>query len=303
MTTLLADDPDRELDRIRWVSNIPFWAVHVAAVVCLFMVGLSWAGVGVAAISYTVRMFAITGGYHRYFSHRTYKTSRAFQFFLALLGVTATQKGPLWWASHHRRHHKYSDQPEDIHSPRRRGFFWSHVLWIMVKRHKRADRALIKDFAAYPELRFLDKWERPLVGLMVLTIGLTLGFWWLVWLYLVPQVLLWHCTFFINSLAHVWGRVRYETGDDSKNSALLAVMTLGEGWHNNHHHYQRTAQQGFFWWEIDVTYYILKGLQTVGLIWDVTPVPRHIRDGVTRRPAAVESDSPATQPDLQSSPP
>jgi stearoyl-CoA desaturase (delta-9 desaturase) len=150
---------DRELDRIRWIDNVPFWGVHAAAVVGLAMVGFSWLGVALCAASYVVRMFGITAGYHRYFSHRTYKTSRFGQVVLALLGVISTQKGPLWWAAHHRNHHKYSDEPEDIHSPRQRGFWWSHMFWILVERHKKADMSKIKDLTKYPELVFIDRFE------------------------------------------------------------------------------------------------------------------------------------------------
>ncbi|MCA9676664.1 MAG: acyl-CoA desaturase, partial [Myxococcales bacterium] len=268
---------DRELDRVRWLENLPFWGVHVAAIVGVAMLGFSWSGLGLALIFYYARMFGITGGYHRYFSHRAYKTSRPVQFLLGLLGVFATQKGPLWWASHHRRHHKYSDQPEDIHSPRQRGFLWSHMLWILVKRHKTADFSNIKDLTQYPELRFLDKYENLIVIAFATAIGVIGGAWALVWGYFVSTTLLWHGTFFINSLAHIWGRRRYQTTDDSKNSFLLAIVCMGEGWHNNHHYYQRSANQGFFWWEIDLSYYIIRAWAAVGLVWDVRVVPRHVR--------------------------
>jgi stearoyl-CoA desaturase (delta-9 desaturase) len=269
---------DRDLDRLRWASNVPFWVVHAAAVVGVAVLGFSWSGVGFALAMYGVRMFAITGGYHRYFSHRAYKTSRAFQFALGLLGVTATQKGPLWWAAHHRRHHKYSDQPQDIHSPRQRGFIWSHFLWILVRRHNTADLSNVKDLTRYPELRFLDAHENKIVVAMVVLFGLVGGLHAVIWGYCVSTVLLWHGTFCINSLTHMWGRRRYATSDDSRNNALLGVICFGEGWHNNHHYYQRSANQGFYWWEIDLSYYILRGLAAVGLVWDLHVVPRHVRD-------------------------
>lgn len=273
-----ADFTGAEADKPRWVENIPFWGVHVAAVVGAIIVGWSWSAFWWLSITYCVRMFAITAGYHRYFSHRTYKTSRAFQFVLALLGMTTAQQGPLWWAAHHRRHHKYSDMPEDIHSPRQRGFIWSHCQWILAKRHKATDFDRIKDFAKYPELRFLNRYDLACVVATAVLTYLVGGATGLFWGFFVSVVLAWHFTFFINSLAHVLGSRRYETTDDSRNNFFLALMTFGEGWHNNHHHYQRTARQGFFWWEIDMSWYALKVLEAMRIVWDVEGVPRHIRD-------------------------
>jgi len=284
---------DADLDRIRWSNNVPFWTVHLAALGGLIALGWSWTGFALCMITFAIRTFAITGGYHRYFSHRAYKTSRAFQLVLALLGISATQKGPLWWSSHHRRHHKYSDMPEDVHSPRQRGFVWSHVLWILVKRHQHADYSNIKDLTKYPELRFVDRYENLLVFLQV---GL---FWWfggvhaLIWGYCISTVLGWHSTFCINSLTHMFGRRRYPTDDDSRNSLILALLTFGEGWHNNHHYYQRSANQGFYWWEIDISYYVLRSLSAVGLIWDLHVVPKHVRD---RREKLRPEAEPAVEP-------
>ena len=271
---------DPVLDRIRWIDNVPFWGVHVAAVIGLALVGFSWLGVLLCAASYALRMFGITAGYHRYFSHRTFKTSRAGQVFFALMGVISTQKGPLWWAAHHRNHHKYSDEPEDIHSPRQRGFWWSHMFWILVERHKRVDMTKIKDLTKYPELVFINRFE--ILFTIAYAAGLYLAFGpiGLVYGYFLSTVILWHGTFTINSLAHVWGKRRYETTDDSRNNVVLALLTGGEGWHNNHHHYQRTAKQGFFWWEIDTGYYGIKLLELFRIVWDVQGVPQHVRDNV-----------------------
>jgi stearoyl-CoA desaturase (Delta-9 desaturase) len=288
MASATSKDP---LDRFRPVRNAPFWIVHIAAVVGVAMLGFSMTGLLLALGMYAIRIFAVTGVYHRYFSHRSYKTSRAFQFVLAVLGVTASQKGPLWWASHHRRHHKYSDQPEDIHSPRQRGFLYSHLLWILVKRHEKADLSNIKDLTRYPELRVLDRFEFLVVLAMVITIGVVGGLWAVIWGYCVSTVLLWHGTFCINSLTHMFGRRRYDTGDDSRNSLILALITFGEGWHNNHHYYQRSVNQGFYWWEIDITYYILRALAAVGLVWDLHVTPRHVRDRVTA-PGRARLDEP-----------
>ncbi len=272
---------DSKLDRPRWFQNLPFWGVHVAAVAGAISVGWSWAAFWWLVGGYAVRMFGITAGFHRYFSHRTFKTSRCFQFVLAFMGLTAAQQGPLWWAAHHRNHHKYSDEPEDIHSPRQRGFIWSHMQWFLASRHKKTDIDRIKDFARYPELRFFERMDLVFVVALGFVMYFAFGSVALFWGFFVPIVLAWHFTFCINSLAHVWGNRRYETTDDSRNNALLAVLTFGEGWHNNHHHYQRSARQGFFWWEIDVSYYVLKLLEKLRIVWDVEGVPAHVRDQTT----------------------
>jgi stearoyl-CoA desaturase (Delta-9 desaturase) len=229
-----------------------------------------------AVLFYFARMFAVTGVYHRYFSHRTYKTSRVFQFCLALLGTSATQKGPIWWASAHRRHHKYSDTEKDVHSPRQRGFWYAHMGWWLGRDHEHTDWTQVRDLAKFPELVFLEKWHVLGVFACMSLAAALRGFDGFLWGYVVSTCFLLHGTFTINSLAHVYGSRRYETTDTSRNNFWLALMTMGEGWHNNHHHYMNSANQGFYWWEIDMTYYILKGLEKVGLVWDVRKAPKHI---------------------------
>ncbi|MBM4361479.1 MAG: acyl-CoA desaturase [Deltaproteobacteria bacterium] len=258
------------------VKSIPFLLVHVLAVVGVVGLGWSWSGLGLALALYFVRMFGVTGGYHRYFSHRTYKTSRAFQLVLALLAMSSVQKGVLWWASHHRIHHKNSDAPGDVHSVKLDGFLWSHVLWILSRKHHEIAWDKVKDLSRYPELVFLDR--HHYLPPTVYGVGLFLVGGWhaLVWGLLVSTVLLWHGTFTINSLSHMFGSRRYVTTDDSRNNWLLAIITLGEGWHNNHHYYQRSVNQGFFWWEYDITYYVLRLLQALGLVWDLHVPPAHV---------------------------
>jgi stearoyl-CoA desaturase (delta-9 desaturase) len=256
--------------------SIPFWGVHVLAIVGIAMTGVSWLGVALAIGLYYARMFFTTGAYHRYFSHRSYKTSR-FQFVLALGATCTAEKGPLWWAAHHRIHHKLSDMPGDLHSVKQGGFWWSHMGWILSRDLEGTDMSRIKDFAKYPELRWLDKyWIIPVVAVAVIAF-LIGGFYGLIWAFAVPQVLCWHGTFTINSLSHLWGSRRYATEDDSRNNAVLAVITMGEGWHNNHHHYQVSVRQGFHWWQIDMTYYLLRALSFVGLVWDLHGVPDHVK--------------------------
>ncbi len=280
------DDKSPPMD---WVSSVPFFMIHVAAL-GVFLVDFKWWYPVVALALYGVRMFGVTAVYHRYFSHRTYKTSRAFQFVLAWIACSSAQKGPLWWAAHHRDHHKYSDMPEDIHSPRQSGFWWSHVGWILSSKNDATKFDRIRDFAKYPELRWLNKYHLvppTVLGLVLFSIG---GAPLLIWGLFLSTVVLWHATFTINSLSHVWGWRRYQTTDDSVNNPLLALITLGEGWHNNHHHYMSSANQGFFWWEIDVSYYIIKMFSWVGLVWDVRKPPRHILEG-HKAPATVPASS------------
>lgn len=262
-------------DAIAWVSAIPFFLVHLACFAVLW-VGVTWVDVALCIGLYYLRMFAITAGYHRYFSHRAYKTSRWFQFVIAVIGSMSMQKGVLWWAAHHRVHHKYSDQPEDVHSPVQRGLWWAHLGWILSDRYKDTDYQRIQDFAKYPELVWLNRYCHVppiLAGGLLYLLG---GWHWFLWGGIVSSVLLWHGTFTINSLAHVWGSRRYQTTDDSRNNFFLALITCGEGWHNNHHHYQSTANQGFYWWEIDISYYVLKVLSWVGLAHDLRTPPKHV---------------------------
>jgi len=271
--------------------TIPYWGVHVLAIAGVVITGFSWLGLGLAFAFYVPRMFFVTGGYHRYFAHRSYKTSRWFQFLLALGATTTGQKGPLWWAAHHRIHHKYSDAPGDLHSVVQSGFWWAHHGWILSRDLEDTELSRIKDFARYPELRWLNTWwmlPPVAVGVATFAIG---GFFALVWAFAVCQVLCWHGTFTINSLSHLWGGRRYTTDDDSRNNAVLAVITMGEGWHNNHHHYQVSARQGFFWWEIDCTYYVLRAFAAVGLVWDLHGVPDHIRDTSPTDTAASPRDT------------
>jgi len=263
--------------RMGWTSSVPFLMVHLAPL-ALFWTGarpIDWA---VCAGLYFARMFFITGAYHRYFSHRTYKMGRVMQFLMALGGTMAVQKGVLWWAAHHRKHHKLSDQPGDIHSPKD-GLGWSHVGWILSHQHDETDWKWIKDFAKYPELVWLN--NHFLIPPIALAIGLWLLGGWSMLLcgFFLSTALLYHGTFTINSLAHVWGRRRYVTRDTSRNNFLLALITLGEGWHNNHHYYQSSTNQGFYWWEVDISYYVLRMLSWVGLTWDLRKPPQHVLDG------------------------
>ncbi len=262
-------------DRVDWVRVIPFLGVH-AMCLGVIWVGWSWTAVGVAAGLYAVRMFAITGFYHRYFSHRAYRTSRGWQFVFALLGASAAQRGPLWWAAHHRKHHRHSDTELDVHSPRHHGFWWAHMGWITAAGNFPTDLSQVRDLARYPELRFLDRYDIVVPTALAATLFWAGGWQLLIWGFFVSTVVLFHCTCFINSLAHQLGRRRYPTPDDSRNSFLLALICFGEGWHNNHHHYPGAARQGFRWWEIDLTYYGLWLLARLRIVRELRPVPERV---------------------------
>jgi stearoyl-CoA desaturase (Delta-9 desaturase) len=284
-------DADTGEDRIDWARCVPFILLHVACAL-VFVVGISTTAVVCAIALYAIRMFAITGFYHRYFSHRAFKTTRWAQFVFAFLGATATQRGPLWWAGHHRNHHRNSDTEADVHSPMQHGFLWSHMGWFMSRRNFATPVAAVPDLARFPELRFLDRFDvlAPVVLIAALygagelcayawpQLG-TNGFQLVVWGFLISTVVLAHATFTINSLSHVFGSRRYVTGDTSRNNPLLAMITFGEGWHNNHHHHPHSARQGFAWWEIDLTYLGLRLLAALGIVSDLRPVPAHVYPG------------------------
>lgn len=279
-----------EEDKVDWVRCIPFIVLHLG---CL---GIVWAGHSATAVSvalalYFVRMFFVTGIIHRYFSHKTYKTTRLGQFLLAVAAGTTVQRGALWWAYHHRHHHKHSDDEHDAHSPHVHGFWWSHIGWITSRRNFPTDYRQIPDLAKYPELVFLNRFDTlvPLlfaVGLFasgwaleawVPELGVT-GWQMLFWGFFVSTTALFHGTSCINSMAHIIGRKRFKTEDESRNSFLLSLVTLGEGWHNNHHRYQSSTRNGFYWWELDITYYTLKALSWTRFIWGLKPVPESIME-------------------------
>ena len=268
-------DADDVHDDIIYPSAIPFVLVHLGCFAAIWT-GVTWQALAICITLYWLRIFAIGAGYHRYFSHRAYSTSRAFQFVLAFLSQTTTQKSVIWWASKHRHHHFHSDTGQDVHSPRHHGFIYSHLGWIFARRHDTPDLAKVTDLTRFPELMWLHRNEQvPAISLALLCFllagwsGLVVGFLW-------STVLVYHATFCINSLAHVSGSKRYVTGDNSRNNWLLAIFTMGEGWHNNHHAYQSSVRQGFKWWEFDPTYYLLRALSWTGLVWDLKTPPEPV---------------------------
>ena len=284
------DTTSNNLKSIDWLRTIPFIALHFS-VLFVFVVGWSPVAVITGLVFYILRMLAITGFYHRYFSHKAFKTTRIVQFIFAVIGASAVQRGPLWWASHHRLHHKNADNEDDQHSPLQQGFIWSHTGWFLSKNNFATRYERISDFSKFPELKFIDRFDVlvPIIfGLALYFFGEmlalhypssgTTGVQMFIWGFVISTLMLYHITFTINSIAHKIGRRRFNTKDDSKNNWLLAILTFGEGWHNNHHFYPGSARQGFVWWEIDICYYFLKGLEKIGLIWDLKPIPKRVKD-------------------------
>ncbi|MEO7940761.1 MAG: acyl-CoA desaturase [Burkholderiaceae bacterium] len=287
-TTAAAPVTGPGADRVDLLRVLPFVGLHLGCI-AIAWVGVSTTAVLVAVALYGLRMFAITGFYHRYFSHKSFRTSRPVQFAFAVLGAASVQRGPLWWAAHHRHHHLHADTPRDAHSPRH-GFWRSHMGWFLTPRHFATNHAAVPDLMRFPELRLLDRFDILVPAL--LAVGLYAAGAWLgthapglhtsgpqllVWGFFVSTVVLFHVTVTINSLAHRWGGRRYDTADDSRNNWVLALLTFGEGWHNNHHHYPGSVRQGITWWEIDLTWYGLKALSWCGLVWDLRSVPASMR--------------------------
>lgn len=286
---------------IDWPRVIPFILLHL---VCAFalITGVSWTAIIIGLVSYFIRMFAITAFYHRYFSHKTFKTSRLMHTIFGFLGASSTQRGPLWWAAHHRHHHIHSDTDQDLHSPRH-GFLRSHMTWFLNKKNFPTQHKRIKDFDKYPELKLLDRFDifPPIIfAFIIFMIGIYIETYqphlgatrWqiLIWGFFISTIFLSHITFCINSLAHKFGSRKFDTNDDSKNNFILAIVTLGEGWHNNHHKFPGSVKQGINWWQIDISYYLLKAFEKLGLIWDLRYAPlsnQSESDGTPMNQAAV----------------
>lgn len=278
----------RDEDNRLLMASSPLVFMHLACIGALFT-GFSWAALAALLLTYVVRVFALTAGFHRYFSHRAFKTSRVFQFVLAWVGTSAAQLGPMWWAANHRHHHQHSDTEADIHSPVIRDAFWAHVGWILCRSYSDIQFERVKDLKKYPELRFIDRFHvLPVLSLIALLYGVgwglnqaypslgTSGLQMVMWGFFLSTVLVYHVTFCVNSVTHIVGTKRFKTDDESRNSWWVALLTFGEGWHNNHHRWPLSARQGMYWWELDLTYLMLRVLEKLGLIWDLKVYPDKI---------------------------
>ena len=282
------DEPDHTQDKVEWFRCVPYILIHLGALL-VFFTPFAWPCLAVLALSYAARMFAITAFYHRYFSHRTFKTSRIVQFIGAFTACASGQRGPLWWAAHHRMHHRHSDTDKDSHSPHHKNFLWSHTLWFMTDYALPTFLKEIPDWVKFKELRFINRFDW--IAVVALAAGCYyLGEWssfqtftgmnglsMLAWGFFLPTVLLYHATFSVNSLTHMFGKKKYDTGDESRNNWFVSIITFGEGWHNNHHFFPGSARQGFTLWEFDPTYYCLKFLSLFGLVRELRPVPAWVK--------------------------
>jgi stearoyl-CoA desaturase (delta-9 desaturase) len=269
-------------DRL-FVRNVIYFAcLHLAPLGALFTGASAGVWIG-AVVCYWARIWFVTAGYHCYFSHRSYKTSRWFQFLLAFGAATSGQGSALRWATAHRYHHAHSDREEDLHSPVQRGFWYAHMGWLFRTRYLAPSEPRSGPFMKYPELVWLDR--HPNVPTLAFTLFTYLA-WGLPGVFLVAglsSIAVYHATFTVNSLSHIFGSRPYKTADDSRNNALVAFLMLGGGWHNNHHRYPQSARQGIRWWEIDPTYYALVALSWVRVVWDIrTPREQLARATATK---------------------
>jgi stearoyl-CoA desaturase (Delta-9 desaturase) len=255
-----------------------FWLIQASAVL-IFAVQFRWAYVGLWAASHFLRAVGLTLAYHRYYAHRAFKMGRITRFVWTFIGAAAMQKGPLWWAGHHVNHHKFADRDGDPHSPMVSGVYYAHIGWFLNDtKYDRVDATnpVLRDFGPVREVAWLERnfWFPPTV--LAVALFLAGGMPWLVWGFCLPTMTLAHATFAINSINHMFGSRRFETVDESRNNILTAFFAAGEGWHNNHHRFQRAARNGFYWWEFDITWYVIRTMQALGLAWDVQPVPKRI---------------------------
>jgi stearoyl-CoA desaturase (delta-9 desaturase) len=261
----------------------------------VLLVGWSPVAIAVCVLSYLIRMFGITAFYHRCFSHRAFRVTRPMQLMGACLGASAAQRGPLWWVAHHRRHHQRTDRIGDPHSPVIDGLPRSHVLWMFAPANRGTDSQVVPDLAAYRELRLLDRYHHVMPGLYaagMFGLGVALHAVWsgshtsglqmLVFGFSISTVLLYHATFAVNSLGHTIGSRKFDTNDESHNNWWLAILTLGEGWHNNHHRFPYAARAGLAVWEADMTWMALRLMASLRLVRDLRPVPVFVNAGSGR---------------------
>ncbi len=272
-----------EEERFQLIRSLPFLSIPLGCLL-VFWTGVSPVALALCAAMYVIRLCAIGVGYHTYFAHRAFKTGRVFQFLLAVVGASAAQNGPLWWAGGHRYHHRRADAEDDLHSPRK-SLWWAYAGWLLCKKNSRTMEEEVQDFLQFPELRWLNRYHVLSPAALIIILFLlgtwlhhahpslrTSGLQMVVWGFCVSTTLMYHATFLVNALSHRIGWRRFHTGDGSRNIGWLAVVTMGE-WHNNHHAFPASARRGFTPWEIDVSYYVIKALSWIGLVWDVREPP------------------------------
>ncbi len=260
MNTDLTDiAPAIRRDGINWRTVIVFGAFHVGAVAALFF--FTWPAFFAALLLYWVTLsFGIGMGYHRLLTHGSYKTSRAVKYFLTVCGTLALEGGPIAWVATHRIHHRFSDRDGDPHTPRD-GRLWAHLVWMLVGNVTHCDDAAAQRYAPDlihdPFMVWIDRYfwiPLAVSGVVLLAIG---GLPFLLWGLFFRVTAGQHATWLVNSATHYWGRRRFETRDDSRNTWWVALVTFGEGWHNNHHAHPTSARHGLAWYELDMTWMLI----------------------------------------------
>jgi fatty-acid desaturase len=271
VTSVAAAFEESRYSKVNWITFIVLVWFHVQAIAAFF--SFTWTNLIVAAVLYWVAVgLGISMGYHRLHTHRGFKTTRLFEYFLAVCGTLTLEGGPIFWVAVHRLHHQHSDEPLDPHSPRVSGF-WAHLGWVLFGEAHHNDTALMSRYAPDLGRDAFYRWLTTYHWVPLTVLGfalLAIGGWPLVnWAIFLRVVVGLHATWLVNSATHLWGRRRFTTGDDSKNSWWVALLTFGEGWHNNHHAHPTSARHGLAWYEFDPTWVELRFLRAIGLVWDV----------------------------------
>ena len=258
-------------DKVSVMTCLVLGWFHIQALAAFW--SFSWRNVIVAVVLYWMATgLGISLGYHRLHTHRGYKTSKWFEYFLAICGTLTLEGGPIFWVATHRAHHQHSDQPLDPHSPRVSAF-WAHIGWILFGEAQHNDTARMAKYAPDLGKDPFYKWLTTYHWVPLTVLGfalLAIGGWGLVnWAIFLRVVFGLHATYLINSATHMWGSRRFATTDDSRNLWWVALFTFGEGWHNNHHAHPVSSRHGLAWYEFDATWVLLKALRAVGIVWDV----------------------------------
>jgi sn-1 stearoyl-lipid 9-desaturase len=258
-----------------WPTILYMAAVHIGALFVLLPSNFSWSAVGLALFLHWITGgLGITLGWHRLVTHRSFQTPKWLEYFFVFCGVLSMEGGPIEWIGLHRHHHVNSDQELDQHNSGK-GFWWSHMGWMMHEIPAKAEVArYTKDIANDPVYQFLEKSFLPIQIVFAVLLYLWGGWPFVVWGVFFRLVVVYHCTWFVNSATHKFGYRTYESGDRSTNCWWVALLTYGEGWHNNHHAYQYSARHGMAWWEIDFTWITIRILQTLGLAQKVKLVEK-----------------------------
>ncbi len=259
-----------------WITIGFFAAFH--AIALLAPVFFSWSALGVALLLHWLfGGIGICLGYHRLLSHRSFRVPKALEYLIALLGALAIEGGPIFWVGGHRQHHAFTEDVDKDPYSAKRGFWWSHWLWIMYPQeeafnHQRYGK-FAPDLARQPFYRWLDRYFVWLQVPLAIALYLWGGWSFVIYGIFVRAVLLWHSTWLVNSATHRWGYRTFDAKDNARNLWWVSLVTYGEGWHNNHHTYPRAAQTGWRWWEVDVTWHTIRLLERIGLASHVKRIP------------------------------